>query len=237
MSTRHRNNDVYRGAPTKIGRSILFFFGLPFVLGGVVMLGGAFLGDVREWLALLLGGTAFLVIGLMVWIPALPQVINRLRQSEHPASEWIVRNAGRIGFTLLLLIMCGTPMLMAVGIIPTEESDWPAPRWVAVAAGSVFLLGGLYVLLQKRIQQLEPGLRKQVTGLFPLLIVTGMAVIADWVAFGPGERAFSASGFNGIFGITMGGDELIGRIVFGVSGVFLSVITLIGWWKYLHRDW
>jgi MFS family permease len=233
MTETHRDKTPYRGAPTRAGRIILFFFGLPFILGGVLMLGGAFFGQAGEWLAMLLGGSAFLIVGLIVWRPAFPKVVNRLRYSKNPIIKWGVNKGGRHGFSLLILIMSVTPMLIVVGIIPTQESEWPAPRWVAIVASGLFLVGGLYFLLQKHIQRLDPGLRKQIMGLIPLLIVTGMAVIADWIAFGSGERAFSMSGFSGMLGIHMGGDELVGRIAFGAGGIFLSVIALIGWMKNL----
>jgi len=29
----------------------------------------------------------------------------------------------------------------------------------------------------------------------------------------------------------------LGRLAFGVGAVFLIVITLIGWWKYLRGRW
>ena len=237
VKEKHQKITPYRGAPTRTGRVILFCFGLPFVLGGVGVLAGAAFSNAREWLAMLLAGSAFLIVGLIVWPPAFPNVVNGLRNSKRPVIACIANNAGTLAGTALILIMFGTPMLIAVGIIPTSVSEWPVPRWVAIVASSLFLVAGLYVLLQHRIQRLEPRLRKRIIGLFPLLIVTGMAVLANWVAFGPGERAFSMGGYNGLIGIQMGGDELIGRIVFGISGIFLSVITLMGWLKYLRGTW
>ena len=128
---------------------------------------------------MLLAGSAFLIVGLIVWRPAFPNVVNGLRNSKRPAIAWIANNAGTLAGTALILIMFGTPMLIAVGIIPTSVSEWPVPRWVAIVASSLFLVAGLYVLLQHRIQRLEPRLRKRIIGLFPLLIVTGMAVLAN----------------------------------------------------------
>ena len=71
-----------------------------------------------------------------------------------------------------------------------------------------------------------------------MLIVSAMAAFSGWIAFAPGPRAFEGGLANGILGISWGdGSELLGRAAFGVGAVFLIVITVIGWWKYLSGRW
>lgn len=88
------------------------------------------------------------------------------------------------------------------------------------------------------MDRLDPWLKKQIAGLFPLLIVTGMAAISSWIAFGPGDRQFEGGMSNGFLQYSWGNaNQLLGRAAFGVGAVFLIVITAIGWWKYLRGRW
>jgi hypothetical protein len=93
------------------------------------------------------------------------------------------------------------------------------------------------VLSKSTVDRLGPHAQKQILGLFPLLIVTGMAAISGWVAFGPGEREFESGVSNTLLGVTWGGGEMIGRAAFGLGAIALIVIALIGWWKYITGRW
>jgi hypothetical protein len=71
-----------------------------------------------------------------------------------------------------------------------------------------------------------------------LLIVTAMAAISGWIAFAPGSRTFEHGAANGILGFSWGsGSEMLGRAAFGFGAVFLIVITVVGWWRYLSGRW
>jgi hypothetical protein len=67
-----------------------------------------------------------------------------------------------------------------------------------------------------------------------LAIFTGMAVIADFAAFGPGQRDFAIGASDGLLSFWTAGGELSGRIAFGLSGIFLTTVAAIGWWNYLR---
>ena len=65
-------------------------------------------------------------------------------------------------------------------------------------------------------------------------MVTSLAVVFDWVAFGPGERHFTSSA--GVAGarVTWPSGELAGRAFFGAFAVLMD-IAAIGLWLRLVR--
>jgi hypothetical protein len=229
----------FRGAPTRIGRIILAAFGAPFVLTAAALLGAAIFGgdEPGEKFAMVMAATVFAGCGLFLWAPAFPGVVNRILRSENRLLKAIRPHAPPLAVGGMIILMGMVPVLAAVGVIPTDDSFWQAPRWVGGLAGGLFVVAGVFLLTRPAVENLPPPVRKQVEGLFPLLIVTIMAAISGWVAFGPGERHFESSATNGLLGFAWGGHEILGRLVFGVGAVFLIVITAIGWWKYLTGRW
>ena len=201
------------------------------------MFGAVLFGDGKDRIVLFLGGIVFLIAGGLVWTPVFPGVVNRIRSSKSRRIRKLGMNAPGLLMVILIMAMGLVPMLSALNIIPTADSKFPAPRWVAFVAGSLFVLVAIYLALQPTLRTLSPEARKRVTGLFPLLIVSGMAAIADWIAFGPGVRAFGMGAGNGLFSFWTGGGEWGGRLIFGLSGVFLTVAGLIAWWKYLRNNY
>ena len=87
----------------------------------------------------------------------------------------------------------------------------------------MFVFGGALVLLPAKLQ-------------LPLaaLMVTSLAAVFDWVAFGPGERHFTSSVGVGGGRVTWTGGELVGRAFFGVFAVLMD-IAAIGLWLRLVR--
>lgn len=104
-------------------------------------------------------------------------------------------------------------VLMAVDVIPIDPESLHAPRWVPAVGGLVFVLGGL-------LAAVGPG-RPLLKDLLAGLLILGMAAIATWIAFGPGERRFSGGISVGPVGIRGGTGPSFGRIVFGVGAVLL----------------
>ena len=229
----------YRGAPTRIGRVILAVFGSPFILASLTLVGIALFGRdaAGEKLAMVIGAVVFGGGGLFLWAPAFPTVINRTMQSDNRVVRAIRPHVPPLAMGGMVILMGSVPVLAAVGIIPTDDAFWLAPRWVGGIAGGVFVVAGLFILTKPAVDRLEPQMRKQIAGLFPLLIVSGLATISGWVAFGSGERQFSTTISNWLVVFSSGGSELVGRIAFGLGAVALIVITIIGWWKYLTGRW
>jgi hypothetical protein len=112
--------------------------------------------------------------------------------------------------------------LAALGIFRAADPAEPL-AWLVIPAGLVFVFGGALVLLPAKLQ-------------LPLaaLMVTSLAVMFDWVAFGPGERHFTSSLGAGSSRVTWSGGELAGRAFFGVFAVLMD-IAAIGLWLRLVR--
>jgi hypothetical protein len=112
--------------------------------------------------------------------------------------------------------------LATLGIFKAGNPAEPL-AFLAIPAGLVFVFGGLLVLLPEKLR-------------LPLaaLMVTSLAVLFDWVAFGPGERHFTSSLGAGGARVTWTGGEVAGRAFFGVFAVLMD-IAAIGLWLRLVR--
>ena len=124
-------------------------------------------------------------------------------------------------FALPFVAMGGYIMAISLGIFPSDPEAFKAPHLVVAAAGAVFVLGGLMVLLQGSF---SPG--GQQTALYKWLeffilggFLIAFAGIFLWIGFGPGERAYQTETTLGPVTTTGQGDPLTGRCVFGVFGL------------------
>jgi len=137
-------------------------------------------------------------------------------------------------YTILPALLFGGPgilmILIGLGIIPSGKGSIERPLWIMITTGVPFLSVGIY-LLSKRVPRLS-WFRDYVA----LLIITPFAVITNWAAFGPSPRNFETN-------ILLPGNEISGRIVFGIAGLFFAVITIIGWYRTIRywisgkKDW
>lgn len=124
-------------------------------------------------------------------------------------------------------------ILVAVGVIPGSARD-DAPRWVLIATGLVFVFGGAAIVVGYGVAggmapdgDLAPGTPfgvRLVQYLLGLGITVSLALVASWIAFGPGPRHFTGIGFFASREV----DEMVGRVVFGVGAglVWLFVVAL-----------
>jgi hypothetical protein len=131
------------------------------------------------------------------------------------------------GFFLMGLFI----VLVAVDWIHVDPGTIYAPRWVLGLCGGMFALTGVGILYYGLANALGHGAANRrgtptrglpvVSWLLGLVISGGLAVIASWVAFGPGERAFT--GTVGVGGVGVGGtsSETTGRWVFGIGSVIV----------------
>lgn len=118
--------------------------------------------------------------------------------------------------------------LVGLGLLPVPGGprNLHAPLWIVLCCGLVFLLGGCAILLQ-RAAKADP-----VTGEFPpdaprwvryaqylmgAAIFASFALVGSWIAFGPGERAFSG---------TLPIGPSIGRIAFGIGAIICWLATI-----------
>ena len=140
---------------------------------------------------------------------------NRHRQLSQRGA-WI--------FGLLLVAVSALVFLMGSGVIEVERN---APRWVIFLGGLVFLGGGLLVVVHGSGRR-RGAISNLIYNSAGATILLSMAVIANWVAFGPGQRQGESSLSLPIGWISRPSGDLEIRIFFGIGAVILDLIVLRG---------
>ncbi len=137
-----------------------------------------------------------------------------------------------IGFLALLAGLYG--LLVAIGFIPPEAVGLRAPPWTAAVAGGVFGLAGAVILLMGMAEREgRSGTWTEMLfsgrGWAAAAIITLMAIMGGWIAFGPGEREFEG-GFSLLF-LTIEGlsPEFQGRCIFGIGTILAGLIAAYAW--------
>ena len=134
------------------------------------------------------------------------------------AMAWMGGLFGLVGLAILLL---------ALRIIPSAESKFQAPHWVVGAAGLAFFLVGILLLTTPPTQTPEAAARTTWrTLLLGGGVVGSMAAIFNWVAFGPGPRAFGGSVSIPFVSVSGPSSEWAGRAAFGVAAVLMDVFLV-----------
>jgi len=123
--------------------------------------------------------------------------------------------------------------LFALGIIHGSRAA-DGKRWIGLIAGLAFVLGGIAVTIQTLTgttpdgpgTDLPPGAPKWVRTTLTLLslaILGSLAMIASWVAFGSGARAFSGP----IPFLPAWLNESLGRTVFGFGAILTWIVLIV----------
>jgi hypothetical protein len=127
------------------------------------------------------------------------------------------------------------PMLDALGVFPGSAERMNAPRWVVFLAGGLFFACGLWLTMLGTVGTA----RARTFGIaLGVLIMMGLALVANWVAFGGGDRNDCGGGFSTLsLGYSSGVAELECRAAFGYGALLLDLMLLRGasaWWE--NRD-
>lgn len=134
-------------------------------------------------------------------------------------------------------------VLVGLNVLPPPGGprNQHAPFWIVFCVGACFLLAGLALFIQAfghadqsgELPACAPRWMKLAQFLICFTIFAGLALIASWVAFGPGERAFSGS-----FIVSAHGNGLFGRFVFGFGAVLTwlgtAAVGVYGYRKFLR---
>jgi hypothetical protein len=103
------------------------------------------------------------------------------------------------------------------GIIPTDPSEIHAPRWVIGIFGGIFVVGGLWTILQNALRQHAAGVN-WVNLILALLVMIAISVICLWIGFGPGPRLFTNTDSLTGMRTSLSTDPTLGHIFFGFFG-------------------
>ncbi len=132
----------------------------------------------------------------------------------------------RIGVAIagaFMFVMAALILGSLLGIVPTEQGAYFAPRPVIWALGFGFLLGAVLLWIPS---SWSASLR----GLLFLSVMIMVAVVCNWSAFAPDVRYTSTTNIGPL--VTTGEDPLGGRIVFGAAALLVDgivIYALVGW--------
>ena len=118
------------------------------------------------------------------------------------------------------------PLAIGLGFAAARPGSVHAPLWVVAIAGACFVFIGAAFAVPRGDVRLR--------GFLLGLVVTGLALVFDWVAFGPGERHFSGGVSFAGTALRAGSGETSGRIAFGIAAVVLDAFAAWGWYRWLQ---
>jgi hypothetical protein len=133
-------------------------------------------------------------------------------------------SAGPWWLALIVLAAGAIIVAGAMGWLPLRLSPG-VPRWVGAAAGMVFVLGGIAVAMPARASRAKDAIGAA--------LVTMLTAVGAWVAFWPGARTFSSSVAGGGVTVSSGGDEWVGRVVFGLGAILCGTFAAFLWKRVL----
>jgi len=130
---------------------------------------------------------------------------------------------------LVSLVLGVFVVLLAAGIIPSDPGTLHGPPWMVAVVGVLIGVTGVLLLL------FAGGSSGESAGYVGLaaFALTSFAVVAGWVAFGPGERGFELPFGVGFLGERVG--EISGRAAFGLVAVIVGGASVAAWRDALRR--
>src|SRR5512135_803203 len=128
---------------------------------------------------------------------------------------------GRFFMALGMFCIGGFLIGISTGWVAVDPSTIHAPLWVLGAAGMVFALAGVMILLagNERLAWLN--------NIVIWLFVVCLAGPFNWVAFGEGERHFTQR--SATMGVASSGaaSESEGRMIFGIIAVVIDLVVVL----------
>jgi len=127
------------------------------------------------------------------------------------------------------LAVCAVGLgVVALGVyqLGPKANRFAAWELAALPVGMAFALGGAFFAL--------PGSFVRTRALIAALMITALALTADWIAFGPGDsgvrRGFSLNNVRG----PLQTSQMLGRALFGVGAVLADLLALWAWVRFIR---
>jgi len=118
--------------------------------------------------------------------------------------------------------------VVALGVyqLGPKANRFAAWEFAALPVGMAFAFGGALLALPRSFVRTR--------ALLAALMVTALALTADWIAFGPGDsgvrRGFSLNNVRG----PLQTSQMLGRLLFGVGAVLADLLALWAWVRFLR---
>jgi hypothetical protein len=130
----------------------------------------------------------------------------------------------RIALGIAVCTMGIAVVALCVYQLGPKENVLAAWEFAALPVGMAFAFGGALFAL--------PGSLVRARALIAALMITALALSADWVAFGPGEsgvrNGFSLHNVRG----PLQTSQMLGRLMFGVGAVLADLLALWAWVRF-----
>ena len=126
------------------------------------------------------------------------------------------------------LVVCAVGFgVVALGVqqLGPKANKFAAGEFAALPIGMTFAFLGALIALPRSVVRTR--------ALIAALMVSALALTADWIAFGPGEvSSRSGLSFHKVPGPVQIG-KMIGRILFGFAAVLANLLALWAWVRFL----
>lgn len=130
----------------------------------------------------------------------------------------------RIAIGLAVIAMGIGVVALGVDALANKTDKLAAGEFAALPVGMTFAFGGALLALPRSFVRMR--------ALIAALMITALALTADWIAFGPGESSL-ASGFSlsTVRGPLQTG-HMLGRVLFGIGAVLADLLALWAWVRF-----
>jgi len=132
----------------------------------------------------------------------------------------------RIAIGIAVCAMGVSVVVLCVYQLALKANVLAAWEFAALPVGMAFAFGGALFAL--------PGSFVRARALIAALMITALALSADWVAFGPGDsgvrNGFSLHNVRG----PLQTSQMLGRLLFGVGAVLADLMALWAWVRFFR---
>ena len=139
-------------------------------------------------------------------------------------AEKNVSPAKRVAIGIAVCAMGMSVVVLCVYQLALKANVLAAWEFAALPVGMAFAFGGALFAL--------PGSFVRARALTAALMITALALSADWVAFGPGDsgvrNGFSLHNVRG----PLQTSQMLGRLMFGVGAVLADLLALWAWVRF-----
>jgi hypothetical protein len=122
------------------------------------------------------------------------------------------------------LVVCAVGIgVVALGVhqVWTKADKFAAWEFAALPVGMTFAFGGALFALPLSFVRTR--------ALIAALMITALALTADWIAFGPGDASLTRGfSFNNVRG-PLQTSQMLGRLLFGVGAVLADLLAFWAW--------
>ena len=141
-------------------------------------------------------------------------------------AEKNVSPAKRVAIGIAVCAMGVSVVALCVYQLGPKANVLAAWEFAALPVGMAFAFGGAFVALPLKFVRAR--------ALIAALMVTALALTADWIAFGPGDsslrRGFSLNNVRG----PVQTSQMLGRLLFGVGAVLADLLALWAWVRFIR---